>query len=58
MDLLYSIFFGAGVAGYSYTKMGRRVGFDNTQNVTMVVGVVFILTALFFYTILHYVLHV
>lgn len=46
------------MAGYSYTKMGRRVGFDNTQNVTMVVGVVFILTALFFYTILHYVLHV
>lgn len=51
-DLLTSIFFGAGVAAFAYTRMGRRVGYGNTQNVALVVGVVFLLTSIFFYTIL------
>lgn len=56
MDFLYSVFFGAGVAGFSYTRMGRRVGYSNTQNVVIVVGVIFVLTTLFFFTILKFIL--
>lgn len=58
MNLLYSLFFGAGVASFAYIRMGRRVGYGNTQNVTLVVGVIFVLAAAFFYTVLAYVLHV
>jgi hypothetical protein len=58
MDPLYSVFFGAGVAGFTYTRMGRRAGYGNTQNVTLIVGVVFVLTTIVFYTILAYVLHI
>lgn len=58
MDFLYSLFFGAGVAGFSYTRMGRRVGYSNTQNVVIVVGVIFVLTTLFFFTVLKFVLNI
>ncbi len=52
MTLLFAIFFGAGVAGFTYTKMGRRVGYGNSQNVGLVVGVAFLLATAFFYTVL------
>ncbi|HVI60530.1 MAG TPA: hypothetical protein VM535_00020 [Candidatus Saccharimonadales bacterium] len=51
MNLLYSIFFGAGVAGVAYTRLGRRVGYGNTQNVWIVVGVIFVLSTAVFFTI-------
>lgn len=54
MDLLYALFFGAGVAGFTYTRMGRRVGYQNTQNVTVTVGVIFVLSAMFFYTVIKF----
>ncbi|HVX24573.1 MAG TPA: hypothetical protein VG992_04525 [Candidatus Saccharimonadales bacterium] len=56
MDLLYSIFFGAGVAGFAYTKMGRRLGYSNTQNLWTVVAITFVLVTIFFYTIMAVVL--
>lgn len=52
MRLLFAIFFGAGVAAIAYTRLGRRVGYGNTQNVWTVVGVIFIITTIIFYTIL------
>lgn len=58
MDLFYAIFFGAGIAGFAYTRLGRRVGYSNTQNVTVVLGVVFVVATLFFYTVLKFILHV
>ena len=58
MDFLYSLFFGAGVAGFAYTRMGRRVGYGNSGNVVLVVGVIFILTTLFFFTILRFILNI
>jgi hypothetical protein len=58
MDFLYSLFFGAGVAAFAYTKMGRRVGYGNSANVWMIVGIVFVLTTVFFYTVLAYALHI
>lgn len=56
MNLLMAVFFGAGVAAWSYSKLGRRVGYGNTQNVWTVIGVIFVLTSAFFYTILAVVL--
>lgn len=52
MNLLYSVFFGAGIAAFAYTRMGRRLGYANTQNVAIVTAVVFILGTIVFYTIL------
>lgn len=52
MTLLYSIFFGAGVAAISYSRLGRRVGYGNSQNVWTIVGVIFVLSTIVFFTIL------
>jgi hypothetical protein len=52
MNLLYSVFFGAGVAGFAYTRLGRRVGYGNTQNVWTLVGVIFVLSTIVFFTVL------
>lgn len=52
MRLLFALFFGAGVAAIAYTRLGRRVGYGNTQNVWTVVGVIFIIATIIFYTIL------
>lgn len=52
MNLLYSIFFGAGVAAFAYTRLGRRAGYGNTQNVWLITGVVFVIATAVFFTIL------
>ena len=54
MILLYSIFFGAGAASLAYTQLGRRVGYGNSQNVGVIVGVVFVIATIVFYTILKF----
>lgn len=56
MKLLYSLFFGAGVAGAAYTKLGKRVGYGNQQNVWLIVGVVFVLVTVFFYTVMAFLI--
>lgn len=58
MDALYSIFFGAGVAAFSYVRMGQRLGYSNTQNVTLIVGVIFVLTSIFFFTVLKFIFNI
>ena len=58
MDFLYSLFFGAGVAGFGYSRLGRRVGYGNPASVWTVVGVVFVLSTIFFFTILKFILNV
>jgi hypothetical protein len=58
MSFLYSLFFGAGVAAFAYTRLGRRAGYGNTQNILTIVGVVFVLTTLVFFTILVTLVHV
>jgi hypothetical protein len=54
MFLLYSIFFGAGVAAVAYSQIGKRLGYGNSQNVAVIVGVVFVLATIVFYTILKF----
>lgn len=57
MDFLYSLFFAAGMAGFAYTRMGRRVGYENAGYVNLIIGVVFVLSYLFFFTLLRFFLH-
>ncbi len=52
MNVLYSIFFGAGVAAFAYTYLGRRAGYGNTQNVWLITGVTFVIATVVFLTIL------
>jgi hypothetical protein len=52
MLLLYSVFFGFGAGGFAYTKMGRRLGYENSANVWTVVGIAFVMGTIVFYTIL------
>jgi hypothetical protein len=52
MRLLYAIFFGAGVAAIAYTRVGRRVGYQNGRSVLTVIGVIFVIATIIFYTIL------
>jgi hypothetical protein len=56
MKLLYALFFGAGVAGVAYSRLGRRVGYGNSGNVWLITGVVFVLVTIIFYTLLAFVL--
>jgi hypothetical protein len=57
MDVLYSIFFGAGAAAFTYSKLGRRIGYGNTANVWTIVGVVFVIATIFFITVLKFALN-
>lgn len=57
MNFLYAIFFGAGVAGFAYTRLGRRVGYGNSQNVWLITGVAFVIATAVFYTIFAYILN-
>lgn len=57
MNFLIAVLFGAGVAAYTYSHFARRVGYGNTKNVTTVIGVVFVLSTLVFYTILRFIIH-
>ncbi|HSX36706.1 MAG TPA: hypothetical protein VLG13_01120 [Patescibacteria group bacterium] len=56
-NVVIALFMAAGVAGWTYSKMGRRLGYSNTQSVWLIVGVAFALVFVFFITLLHYVIH-
>ncbi len=57
MNFMLSFFFAAGVAAFAYSKMGRRTGYGNAQSVWAIVGVSFVITFIFFYTLAAWVLH-
>ena len=58
MAFLYSIFVGAGVAAFAYTRVGRRVGYGNTKNVWIAMAAIFVIVAAFFYTITAFIFHI
>jgi hypothetical protein len=57
MTFLYALCLSAGIAGFAYTRLGKRVGYTNTQNVIVVVGVIFVLSTIVSFTIFATVLH-
>jgi len=56
-NTVISLMLAAGVAGWTYSKMGRRLGYSNAQSVWIVVAVAFVLVFVFLETLLHYVIH-
>lgn len=52
-----SLFIAAGVAGFAYSKLGRRVGYGNNREVVTIVAVAFVLSYIFVFTFLKFVLH-
>lgn len=52
---LVALFFAAGIAGFVYSKMGRRLGYDNARNVWMTVGVTFVIAFIVFYTVVAWI---
>lgn len=52
MDILFSLFFGGGVAAFVYSRMGQRLGYGNQKNVWTVVGISFVIAAIVFYTLI------
>jgi hypothetical protein len=57
MKFLVAVCFGAGVAAFIYSKMGRRVGYGNTKNIWTLIGVIFVIATLVFYTILAFAIN-
>ena len=58
MDLVYSVFFGGGVAVFAYAKLGKRLGYGNPQNVWAVTAIAFFMGAIVFYTLIVGVFHI
>jgi hypothetical protein len=58
MTPMYSFFFAAGVAGFAYMKLGRRVGYGNSKEVWTIVGICFGLSWVLFYSFATFVLHI
>jgi hypothetical protein len=57
MALLFALFFGAGVAGFTYAKMSPRVGYGNTQQIWTVTAVAFVIATIFFATFFTLIMH-
>jgi hypothetical protein len=57
-DFWLSIFFGLGVSGIVYGKMQRRLGAGNGKALWIIIGVAFLLTVSFFYSLLALVLNI
>ena len=54
---LVALFLAAGVAGFVYSKMGRRVGYGNSQNVWTLVAVTFVLVFIATFVLLKFTLN-
>lgn len=58
MNWLFSVFFGAGLAAWAYSRMNRRIGYGNTQSNVVLVLAVFIIASLAFYITLTTILSI
>jgi hypothetical protein len=57
MNILYSLFFAAGVAGFTYAKFGRRLGYSNAKSIWTMVGITFVISFFVFFTLTTMLLH-
>jgi len=58
MTLLAAIFFGVGLAGWTYSKTAHHTGNASPANTLIGAGVVGLIAFIFFFTLLKYVLHI
>jgi hypothetical protein len=56
-NAMMALFIGAGIAGFAYTKLGRRVGYGNGREVWTIVAVAFVFAFAFVYSLLAWVIH-
>ena len=56
-NLLYSLYFGLGVAALVYSRFGRRIGYGNAKNVWMIVTASLLMAMFFAYSFLAWVIH-
>lgn len=56
-NALVAFFLAAGVGSFVYSKMGKRVGYSNTQSLWTIIGVAFVLTYAVVYVTAAYVIH-
>lgn len=52
MDFLISACFGAGVAAFAYTRLGKRVGYGNAQSIYVIIGISFVFATAIFYSVI------
>jgi hypothetical protein len=57
MSILFALFFGAGVAAFTYSKMNQRLGYGNNQSLWTTTGVVFVIATIFFATFFTLIMH-
>ncbi|HVC36193.1 MAG TPA: hypothetical protein VNE40_01975 [Candidatus Dormibacteraeota bacterium] len=57
-DTLTSLFIAAGAAAWVYSKMGRRVGYGNSQRVWTLVGAIFVVVFIVIWTLLRWVIKI
>ena len=55
---MLSLLVAAGVGGFAYSKLGRRVGYGNTKEVWIIVAVAFVLSYFFVFSLTHFLLHI
>lgn len=53
---IVALMLAAGVAGWVYSKMSRRLGYGNTQSLWIVVAAAFVAVFLFVWTLTRYVI--
>ncbi len=56
-NLLYSLYFGLGVAALVYSRFGRRIGYGNTKNVWYIVLASLLMSMFFAYSFLSWVIN-
>lgn len=57
MNILYSLFFAAGVTAFVYSRFGQRLGYGNTQNQVTLGAVVFVIAFIVFFTLFSFIKH-
>lgn len=57
-DTLIALFFAAGVGGFTYSKMSRRVGYGNNRPAIIITAVAAIIAFVFLYTFFSLVLNI
>lgn len=57
MTIIISLIVAIGIAGFAYSKLSQRTGYGNTKSILPTIGVIFGVSWIVGYTLLHFVLH-
>jgi len=56
MNFWIAVAFGAGITAWAYSRVGRRVGYNDQKSVVTILGAIFVLSTIFFYTVLRFII--